>query len=239
MLCFVLLPLFIGFVLLLISGATELADLHRLNTSQATAQGTIIAHRRGSAGSMNQGILHYVTYQFMVDEVQVKKEQFVPRLSYQRLKDGASVTVKYVPSNPQLATLTGQDADVSLGAMSFTQIVIGLVGGTIVLVYLLPALFRLWWAFNLRLRGTILHGEVLACHRYQNSAPTGLAFADYGSALNSTFFVELSYRFHTPPGRIIQGRCTQQREDLRGKALPKFGMPVYVLYLNDAHYQVL
>src|SRR3954470_9410408 len=49
----------------LIKAVGGLSSAAELRNSKITAQGEIIAHRRGSAGPMNPGILYYVTYRFL------------------------------------------------------------------------------------------------------------------------------------------------------------------------------
>src|SRR4051794_38512952 len=58
-----LLLLFLIFAGLFVHGTDKWLKVHMLNQSPSVAQGEVIRHRQTAAGSFNQSILYYITYQ--------------------------------------------------------------------------------------------------------------------------------------------------------------------------------
>ncbi len=158
---------------------------------------------------------------------------------FDRLKNGNSVTVQYLPGDPGISMLVGVDAERTFEGNAFTSIAIGFAGLIIAAVYLLPPMAAQWRAWRLRQSGQVIVGQTLYCRRYAPVMMTRPDSPDYDRAISRNFYVELSYRFRRPDGKEVRGRSLRKRNDLRGTRLPAFCAPVAVLYLDRENHKVL
>jgi hypothetical protein len=228
-------------ILLLVTGINNTLTATYLSSSETSVEGVITGQRKGVIGNISQTATYFVTYQFNPTESKTPyhKEQGVRDDLFNKLKTGDSVRIKYLPTDPNVSTLAEVDMNASLGFMGSLLIIIGALGTLITGVYLLPVVSAALKELHLRRYGKILNGQVLSCRRYKNEAPTSLNPHEYGSALSNLFFIELSYRFKLPDGKEITSWDKRKRDDLKGKSLPTFGLPIAVLYLDEKHYKVL
>jgi hypothetical protein len=147
----------------------------------------------------------------------VRKETITENY-YRSLKVGASIPVLYFPESPAVSRLVEDDEWRS--------------GPTAVLVATLLStipfgLFLCWYRRRARLlqNGVVLDGKLLLC----NAA----AYSEGG------YHVSIVFGFRSPTGRILDGRASALRDDLKGRPLPQPDSKVAVLYLDDGNYQVL
>jgi hypothetical protein len=241
-LCFVvsLIVLILLSALLLINGVSGLRITAQLNGSSTTVQGEIIDRRRVTNGSLNQAVLHYVTYRFSPTESSTyQDEQFVIKETFDRLMVGSPVTVKYIPDDAAHSTLLGENSDHTIGVTDFITTVLSILGICAAIIYLLPLLKELNNTWQLQQHGALVAGHITACHRFVAKSATSLRSRELKPVPSNTFFVELHYAFHLPDGKELRGVARQQREDLAQVKLPGFGTPVAVLYLDEKRYTVL
>jgi len=229
------------FVFLTIIGVSVLGSEAQLDRSDVTVQGIVINHRRNAAGSVNQGVLHYVTYLYSVpgQGETLTKEQYVTEMTYSQLEDGDPVLVKYLQSDPSIAELSGPASTNSLALNGYFMTVFGLIGGLVALVFLVSHVWQYYRDDVLIRKGRLLMGEVLKCRADLNVTQTSLESNNYGNPLRGHHFIELTYIFNTPEGNDIEATVKARRNDLVGQLLPEFGTSVAVLYLNDRCYKIL
>jgi hypothetical protein len=222
-------------------GSTELFTTARLLSAGITVQGEIVAYPPGASTGMAQGFVYPITYRFSPanSSTTVSGQVLVRRDVFDRLKDRAAVTVKYLPGDPSVSILVGVDAERAFESSAFASIAVGFAGLIAAVVYFLPLMRHLWQEQRLRQTGHVLVGQVLYCRRYAPVMMLRPDSAEYDRSVSHNFYVELSYRFKTPQGKEIRGRTRRRRNDLRGTRLPTFGAPVAVLYLSQENHKVL
>jgi hypothetical protein len=71
----------------------------------------------------------------------------------------------------------------------------------------------------------VLEGRVTSCTGVEDS--------------EENFKVELSYRCTAPTGRMVLGKGSAYRADLKGGPLPDRDTPVAILYLDEDNHKVL
>jgi hypothetical protein len=225
---------------LLVSGVQQLMIAFQLDHSETTVPGKIISRRYDATAGKGHSISYYVTYQFwLADQKMLTREQFVRKEVFDQLLEESPVEVKYLELDPTVSTLVRPDMDRSLSLNGYLFAIFGALVSIITLLFLVPLVYQSWRNERLRRQGKLLVGHVLACHRYITQTSTSLDPAEFGSALPSNFFIELSYSVHVPHGSEIKAIVRQKRNDLKGTTLPKFGTPVAVLYCTDDMYSIL
>lgn len=236
-----LLFLFVMFTILFLHGADKWSKVHALNQSATVAQGKVIRHRQTVTGSMNQSILYYVTYQYTLPGTNTTytKEEFVDRSIYDRFEDGTIVDIKYTESDPTQAILARDFAPLQVETSIIIETILGITGALVIVIYGIPVLKQCWGDEILRRKGHLLQGQVLHCHHIAPMEGKKVLPSEDESAIGEHFWIELAYRFKTPDGKEIRGVAKRQRNDLHHKALPQFGAPVAIWYLDAEHYRLL
>jgi Protein of unknown function (DUF3592) len=231
--------LLFGFLMIL--GVSVLGSEAQLDSSDTTVQGMVVSHRFRTVSSMNQGVLHYVTYLYSVagQETTYTKEQYVTESTFNDLTDGDVVMVKYLQTDPTVAELSGPDSTNGLTQNGYFMTVFGALGGLAALVFLVSRVWQFWRDDTLIRKGRLLMGEVVKCQGTLNVTKTSLDGKGYGSPLRGTYLIELSYVFHTPEGKEVEATAKSRRNDLIDQRLPELGTPVAILYLNERRYKVL
>ena len=229
------------FVLFFVGGLNERSQNTQLAESGVVVQGEVISRRQDAMNGRTFAAKYFVTYRFAPTDqaATYTREQLVSREMFTRLAQADHVMIRYLPINPTVSSLVGQEAGSSVGLTAYLMIVFGLIGAVIVLVFAGPELVRFLKNARLWRQGKLVVGHVLACRRYTTETSTSFRPSEYGSALKGNFYIELSYEFHSPQGKSIRATAQRNRIDLRQARLPNFGTPVAVLYLNDKDYQVL
>lgn len=166
--------------------------------------------------------LYYVTYRFEAPSrtglQTVQREQSVSKGTYTRLSPGQVVSVRYnhtYPSVSGIANDTSFRDGISVGAILW-----------------LPVTFFMGWqvrqrrrALRLGRQGQLLEGRVVSCDRRLDA--------------EGSLVVDLHYRFTAPGGKVIRGKATACRDDLKESPLPHPDKPVAVLYLDEQNYKLL
>ena len=239
----VLLLLIVGTVsfMMFLAGLAEYRTSTQLTDAGESTQGEIISRLYDAMNGRTLTAKYFVTYRFNVPGTadSFAREQPVTKMAFDDLKEGSQVAVKYLASDPAISSLAMRGQPNDMGASAYILAVIGLLGTLVTAVFLLPRLVTLWQDQRLRQHGRIILGRVLSCRRFVSETSTSLNPNEYGSALKSNFFIELSYSFPSPEGKLIRTSVRRKRNDLFKCPLPTFGVPVAVLYLDDSHYNVL
>jgi hypothetical protein len=164
---------------------------------------------------------YFVTYEIDVDDKTVEgsaREEEVRGSYYAKLKVGETVPVLLFPESPAVSRLAEDDAWRSKrSSVFFGSLLVGL-----------PLLGAVGWQVRkLRLvrDGRILEGKLIFC--------SGEMDSDHDCRIRATF------AFVSPQGRILSGRASVYRNDLKDAPLPGPDTTVAVLYLDDHNYQVL
>jgi len=226
------------FVFLTIIGASVLGSEAQLDRSDLTVQGIVISHRHSAVSSVNQGVLHYVTYLYSVSNrgETLTKEQYVTEATYNQLDDGDRVLVKYLHFDPTVAELSGPASTNSLAQNGYFMTVFGGIGMLVALIFLVSHVWQFWRDDVLIRKGHLMMGEVIKCRADLKVTQTSL---DTNSSLRGSNFIELTYLFNTPEGKEIETTVKARRNDLIGQHLPEFGTPIAVLFLSERHYKIL
>jgi len=164
---------------------------------------------------------YFVTYEVQVDGKTLEgsaREEEVRWSYYVKLKVGETVPVLFFPEAPAVSHLAEDDewrskhSSVFFGSLLLAVPFLGAIG---------------WQARKVRLvrDGLILEGKLIFCSRETD--------ADHDCRIRATF------AFLSPEGRILSGRASAYRNDLKDAPLPGPDTRVAVLYLNDYNYQVL
>jgi hypothetical protein len=210
--------------LFVLAGLFIAADLVRrwthlviLNISYAETQGQVVRRRIES----DEGATYYVTYRFVADDRAYTVEESVEKGTYHSVEEGQPLTVRYAPSDPDIATV--QPCRIG-GLLALTGF--GLVWNGFV--------FSISWLLmrevrkrrRLARRGQRFEGEIVRCSGSRDS--------------DGDFELTVRYGFRSPQtGTWIEGKDSHVRKDLAGQPLPPPGTRVQMLYLDDETYMVL
>jgi hypothetical protein len=162
-----------------------------------------------------------VRYRYTVNNADYEGEQRVTREEFDRLAEGAPVTVIVLPDDPASPWLVANTPEGWLRNW-LTALVVALT--LLALLLLLSAILRRRRALRIE-APAILTGQLLACEG---------AVDDDGD-----FKVRVSFRFRSPSGQTLTGQARQIRNDLRTRPLPPAGAPVAIYYRHDRSYRML
>jgi hypothetical protein len=171
--------------------------------------------------SSRGGTSYYITYELTVNKQPYRHEVNISSSLYNRLRIGSTVSVRYLMRDPSISMLWGDDFD----STSITgQRLIGVIVGGTSLVCCLVCVWVDWR--NRRIsKGTLLRGTLLSASGRNGS--------------KGAYIVTVEYTFTTPSGGIITKKASNDRRDLRKAALPPYGTPVAVLYLDDRNVRLM
>lgn len=196
--------------------ALELNEWVQLSTRGQAVQGVVTGHRTKSKGSV-----YYVRYQYdmQIDgrALRMRDEDQVPYDVYQRLDDGAQVTVRYLPDAPQVSRLEWTSAPPLL-KMAYVA------GAALAAGFLVLSAIRKGRELRLLQReGLLLQGQVLGTYVSHSSRRRSL---------------NIAYEFTTPDQQTLSDEDYSRRSDLLDNP-PAPGTPVAVLYISPKLYQIL
>ncbi|NDJ77638.1 MAG: DUF3592 domain-containing protein, partial [Chloroflexi bacterium] len=168
---------------------------------------------------------YYIEYEFRAVEKdrKVTAEKQVSWSNYSRWREkGSSVRVRYLPSNPSVNELVGDNT-------VDNNRTVGIIVGFIVLVVfglITLAVFNSYLRSRELLRkGTLIKGEVLSCSSHEDS--------------DDDLHITLRFRFFTPAGKEITKTESRMANEFKNTPLARPGNPVTILFLNEKRYRVL
>ncbi|MEP6987245.1 MAG: DUF3592 domain-containing protein [Chloroflexota bacterium] len=204
---------------LLISELNRRTLYEDLMQTGVTTQAEIISHRTAEEKSTT----YYVTYRFngtAIDHTSqmYTKEEDVGHTSYDAIKDGDSVTIHYLPRDPNISYLEPLMEPSILGLLIPAFYFLG----SPYILYFLIRLYRK--RHKLENEGQVLPGELVECT---------------GRKVKGKYQVTVKYCFATPIGEDKSASYSHEREDLVGASLPTSGTPVAVLYVDEKTFNIL
>jgi hypothetical protein len=197
----------------------EWVTWYRLRHNGAAASGRVTALDEDFDGDGTTS--YYVSYELELDGKPVPRSHRkaeVARAYYERLKVGSEVPVRFLPESPEVSRLV---EDRHWLSMATGVAAVCLLAALVFLVLALVIRRRL----RLLRRGQVLSGKLLSCRGATDS--------------ENDFCLHATFNFVTPADRIIQGKQTVCRNDMKDQALPQPGTPIAVLYLNDGNFEAL
>ncbi|MGD8475062.1 MAG: DUF3592 domain-containing protein [Anaerolineae bacterium] len=188
-----------------------------LNVSHTETQGQLVERWIES----DEGATYYVMYRFVANDLAYTVEEAVAEATYHSVEEGQLLTVRYALSDPNIATI--QPGRIG-GLLALTGF--GLVWDGLVFSFSWLLLREVLKRRKLARRGQRIAGEIVRCSGERDS--------------DGDFALEVRFGFRSPhTGAWIEGKDSQTRKDLEGKALPSPGTPVHVLYLDEKTYLML
>jgi hypothetical protein len=164
---------------------------------------------------------YQVRYRYTVNGVDYTATQRVTRDEFDRLSEGAPVTVIALPGKPAEPWLAANTPEGRLRNW-LTALVAALT--LLALLLMLSAILRRRRALRIE-APAILTGQLLACEGAEDD--------------DGDFKVRVSFRFRSPSGQTLTGQARQIRNDLRARPLPPVGAPVAIYYRHDRSYRML
>jgi Protein of unknown function (DUF3592) len=164
---------------------------------------------------------YYVSYAYTHAETSYTHKQSVDWDTYQNAEIGAQVSIKYVPSNPNIASLANKNNPPYFIA-GFS-----LLWNLAVWSVLIGLLVSRSRDNLLAKEGQLIPGEIMTSRSLIEGE-------------DNDFYLKVEYAFRAPvDGRLITGHSKTQRNDLRNGTLPGPGSPLAILYRNDTHHKPL
>jgi hypothetical protein len=200
----------------------QITDSAEQNRRAQQAVGTIIGRRFAETQrALNDRWFLRIRYVVGTEQTPYEGELEVPQQTYDGLREGDAVRVKYVPETPTRIVLP--DRNIAPPDLEFPLVLAScaMVAWCAVVVWSGWISWRHW---RFARRGAILAGEVISCS---------------GQEAAGGYYVTTKYRFQNPSERVITGQRRQRRDDLRGEPLPQEGNTVLVMYISDKMYHLL
>jgi hypothetical protein len=173
----------------------------------------------GVVVSREQGWFRYnVTYAFMSDGQRYQHTTWVDYDVFERAMQNSAFIVIYPPNLPTFARLAVNHYPPS--HTMITAMCLNALAVISVVAYFAQRKGRR----VLEQQGQLLAGQVSAAQ---------------GSAHSGTYQIMIHYVFKDPQGNTISAKANRARPDLSDDTLPIPRTPVWVLYLNNAHYELL
>jgi hypothetical protein len=195
-----------------------------LRTDEAERSGTVTKAMivdgyvsKGSKGSTS----YYIDYEFKLNGQVYRKHILIGSTLYNRVLIGDTVTIKYLPSDPKVSVLSGDDQDDTDRNENIGIMVIS------VPICLIIGAYCLWVdGKNRRIsRGQLLPGQILRAEGKRGS--------------KGSYTVSIDFGFTNPYGQQLIKKQSKNRPDLRNTPLPAVGTPVAVLYVDDNFFRLM
>lgn len=190
-----------------------------LSTTGVTTRGEYTGSR---IDNDDDGTTYYLSYRFETGEQVYIDEHSVSYDLYRSGEKGAPVDILYAPSDPSISRIAGTNTLTTPLFLTIFSILWNLISwGFLFVVVNGTRRDRL-----LAREGLPVQGEVLEARGTTSS--------------KSNYTVKVKYGFTPPDSRQrITKTESSQRNDLKGRSLPKYGTPVTVLYRNVKHFRML
>jgi len=176
----------------------------------------------GYSSTSNKGLTsYYIDYEFKIAGQIYNRHVLIDSSLYDRVSIGDTVSINYLPSDPDISVLTGDDKDDTERTQNIVILAVFLptcliIGATILWVD----------GKNRRLSGgQLLLGQIIS--------------AQGRSGTRGAFRVTVEYGFTTPYGQQLTKKQSNNRPDLRKTPLPAAGTPAVVLYVDDKFYRLM
>lgn len=188
------------------------------------------AHTFGFVTQTCQGSQNWYGYSFEAEDNNRTLRQYTGRVVSNKgtpcLKAGDSIRVQYVRYDPNTSReYTGeQDILSNICGDGFVLILLGYfayssVGNTRAILQARPQYARL------KQRSMLINGKLTNASKADNQWSYG-------------YYIEVDYEFMLDR-QVFTGTQIKRRDDLKGKPLPQYGLPVKILYADDSAYVML
>jgi hypothetical protein len=208
------------FSMFIIAGWNERAARDLLQQSGVSASARIVDHRESRG---RRSTSYYLTYTFLVEQEGAAPQEYTVEENvdyglYNAQRDGATVTITYLPQDPTVARLrdNGQDGSFLL--------ILGLVLLVLEIWFLLYSLHG-----SLRTRRLVWEGEL----REGEIEGSKITRSKSGRTLR------IKYSMLTPVGTRVTGQQSRLRSDWKNDHPPEPGTKVAVLYLDEKTHRIL
>lgn len=216
------------FLLLIFAGASalgvyyvyrEITVRQQLGTSGVSIQATVSEKifRRTANRNGRYSTSYYLRYTFVAaNGASQSREEEISLDEYNRVTEGGTVQVCYLPSDPTVSRLCGADLSVT-SLQSGTLLLIVSAGFTVILLLGAITSAREWWR---RTHMKLVYGSVI----------------DFQEISRSKF--ALLYQYQTLDGQTVQETYTGNRRNIRRNNQPVVGTPIAVR-VNGRRYKIL
>ncbi len=222
-----------------INSIKPLLDIRYIEQFGILTEARILETYAVVAGDKKQS-MYQVVYQFTDPAGTIYNDnQVISSKSFDHFHTGDSVPIRYISDNPTLSTLadwaqddTTKMSNVGVGLTSLASFLSILAATWFLAAYL-------WREEQFLGRGQVIMGHILTCQIRSANQMEAITSNRPGWMTAQTRVITLSYSFNSPDGRVIKSSIYRPQTELGKCALPKFGDPVAVLYLNNRRYRVL
>jgi len=174
----------------------------------------------------SEGDTFYASYRFSLSNAQgyhaYSKTKSVGKQLYYTLEKGGPIPIRYLKSDPNISrvgaseTLPGEAIALGGFALLWNSII-----GSIVWAFS----YGFWLERQYATKSQLLDGTLTQVTTELDS--------------DSDLQLKLSYQFHSPDGEVLYGNSSRTRNDLKGKAMPTYGTPVVVAFVDKKIHRLL
>ena len=179
---------------------------------------------------------HYTSYSFYApgagdgENIQYTFEREVSASIYNKRPEGTQVQLTYLPTNPGLFRVDGDE----FPAYFETHILTGILAAAFFLILALMVFRRYRRNHLLFLRGQLLYGAIVFANKSIHE------YTDEDGDICYAYRLYVGYRFQNPTGAIVEREfkkgISQKEYEL---SFPMKGTPVAILYVNDSLFERL
>jgi hypothetical protein len=207
------------FSMFIIAGWNERAARDLLQQSGVSTSAEIVDHRESRGRSTS----YYLTYTFLVEQEGAAPQEYTVEENvdyglYNAQRDGATVTITYLPQDPTVARLRDNGMDGSF------LLILGLVLLALEIWILFHSTYEWLRTSRLVREGELREGEI---------EESKITRSKSGRTLR------IKYSVLTPVGTRVTGQQSRLRNDLRNDNPPEPGTKVAVLYLDEKTHRIL
>ena len=183
-------------------------------------QATIV--RKGTEAAAHQSDNQYfVFFEYNAAQQHFQREQYVSLSTFTRLNEGDRVSVKYLRTAPETATLRESSLDPS----QLFLLIVCTIFAIISIANLRLGLQLLGTERKFNEHGSVLYGKIIDTRGTKNG--------------NNWHGAEISYQFASPRGKAITASAYKVSVALFKNEIPPVGTRIAVLYVNDQLFHIL
>lgn len=174
----------------------------------------------------SEGDTFYATYRFSLSNAQgyhaYSKTKSVGKKLYYTLEKGGPLPIRYLKSDPNISRVGASEPlpGEAIGLGGFALLWNAIIG---TIVWFL--IHGFWLDRQYATKSQLLDGTLMQATTELDS--------------DSDLQLKISYQFHAPDGEILYGDSSRTRNDLKGKAIPTYGTPVVVAFVDKKIHRLL
>jgi len=197
----------------------ELSVRQQLGASGVSIQATVTEKtlRRSASRNGRSSTSYYLSYKFVAaNGAPESREEEISLDEYNRVTEGGTVEVCYLPTDPTVSRLCGKDLSVA-SLQSGTILAVAAIGFSALMLIVTVTSLRGWWR---RTHMKLVYGSVI----------------DFQKISRSKF--ALLYQYQTLDGQTVQETYTGNQRSIGRNNQPVVGTPVAVR-VNGRRYKIL